>query len=322
MLDIATRTRLDRNSWHKPLVSVIVTHHNYSHHIENALLSVLDQTYENWECLVVDDASESEHQVALEKIVKAIDCDRVRLISLPRNGGQISAFFSGLDATEGQYVCLLDPDDRYSETFLADALDGHFNEAVFCPLLCTEQKLLDEHGLVSGVYGWRNLSMLPRAGNAFVVGDIQPRLLYIPAEENGWHWTSTSAMMFRRSALSYLQPRKQLPYKGSADSYIAQGLHLLGGTLLLTKPLVYRMLHDDNAWIRKDIFSSLHDKKKTYGEERSRECLADVLEAISANGGAALLPRENRTVARRRLSARLSRSFEKRWKKLRTRANM
>jgi hypothetical protein len=83
-----------------------------------------------------------------------------------------------------------------------------------------------------------------------------------------------------------MRPRKTLAYKGSADSYLGQGAHVLGGTLFLTKPLVYRMVHSGNAYLHQSIFAlgqymGRREDQKVLGASR----FADVIEAINANGG-------------------------------------
>ena len=80
--------RLDRNQWHRPLVSIIVTHYNYSAHLKDALLSLLDQTHDNWECVVVDDGSEQAHRSAVEAIVDDIGSAKIRALLLPEKSGR------------------------------------------------------------------------------------------------------------------------------------------------------------------------------------------------------------------------------------------
>lgn len=305
------RKKLDRLAWHTPLISVVVTHYNYSDHIRDALLSLLDQTHARWQCVVVDDASESGHRQCLQAIVSELNEPRIQIRWLAANGGQIPAFFAGLEVTQGEFICLLDPDDRYAETFLAEALACHLNEAVYCPLVCTEQMLLRETGLMTGIYGWRNRLGLRQDNGALIITPEEPQLLYYEAGKGGWHWTSTSAMMFRRAALQLLRPQRALAYKGSFDSYMAQGAHLLGGTLFYTKPLVYRGLHHGNAWITADVYASCQNKQKTYGEERTAECLKDVIEALAANGASLL--RGQPLIKKRGLLAKWKRSIDKRF---------
>jgi glycosyltransferase involved in cell wall biosynthesis len=299
----------DRASWHKPLISIVITHFNYADHIEDAILSLIDQSHENWECVIVDDASSCEQHAKLVSILDHIANPKIRLAEHAENLGQIPAFFTGLDATSGDFVCLLDPDDRYAKTFLEEALACHLNETVYCPIVCTEQMLLTDRGVITGGgYSRHNCMQMSQQDAALVVSPPEPRLLYFEAHARGWFWTSTSAMMFRRAALNVLRPHRSLGYKGSFDSYMAQGAHLLGGTLFYTKPLIYRGLHVDNAYITADIYASAQDKAKTYGEERTTECLEDALDLLRSKG--VDLPKPTK---KRGLIAKWRRSLEKRW---------
>ena len=277
---------LDRAKWENPLVSVIVTHHNYSDHLRDAILSILDQSHENWECVVVDDGSDAAHRAAAIKIVAEINDSRVTTRPLGENVGQIPAFFAGVEQTTGVFVCLLDPDDRYAETFLEEALAAHWGAGVMCPIVSTDQYLTSECGIIGmGVRGDLYTAGMQRYGKYLEVHDPEkPELLYIKATTPGWHWTSTSSMMFRRAALKYLKPNRRLAYKDCADGYLAQGAHALGGSLFLQKALVYRTLHDSNAWIDTEIYSSFQDKQRKGAKQSSPQAYHDVIEAIRHNG--------------------------------------
>jgi hypothetical protein len=311
----AAPQHLDRGKWHNPLISIVVTHHDYSDHVADALLSLLDQTHQNWECVVVDDGSDDGHRLAVETIIRQISDPRIRLLALSDNVGQIPAFFAGLDATTGEFVCLLDPDDRYDETFLAEMLDTHLSEAVFAPIACADQRVVHDGKAITGTYSTLPIRLLEKdqhTGYAEVPAAIAHRTFYIGAHQHGWHWTSTSAMMFRRAALDLLRPHRALGYRGSADSYLAQGAHLLGGTLRLTKPLIYRTAHSGNAWLCEGVYASTQNKRRPNGSEASRQCLVDVVEAIKANGGEKNLA----TAQRKRPLVRWRNSIVKRWRKL------
>ncbi len=305
----ATRPRLDREKWLSPRAAIVVTHHDYSDHLEDALLSLLDQSYDNWECVVIDDASDRGHALAAETIVRRIASPKIRFHALQENVGQIQAFFAGLDAIKGEFVCLLDPDDRYAENFIEEALRAHLNAAVYAPIVCTDQFIVHDGAVITGTYSHFNMR---HAAGGVVPSEIPPDLHYVMPRARGWHWTSTSAMMFRRPALDLMRPHKRLPYPGSADSYLAQGAHLLGGSLFLNRPLVYRLAHGSNAWLTSGVFASTQNKRRADGtaEERSRDCLIDVVEAIRANGGGEHLQAEK---PRKRFWRRKLRSIEKRW---------
>jgi len=309
------RPRLDRNRWHEPLVSVVVTHHNYSDHIEDALLSVLDQTHPNWECVVIDDASDADHLRRLQAILQRIDSPRIRLFVQEDNTGQIPAFYHGLDVSYGEFVCLLDPDDRYDQTFMADMLDAHLNETVYCPIACADQIVLRNDEQITGIYSPLPLRFLKkdrRSGYVPLPDMPSDRMFYIPPHKRGWHWTSTSAMMFRRAACQLMRPHRKLAYKRAADSYLAKGAHMLGGTLRLTRPLVYRSVHPDNSYMSDAVFATVQGKRKPGGTAVGHLCRLDVIEAIKANGGEHHLIK----TSRRWGLARLKRSLAKRWRNL------
>lgn len=305
---------LDRAAWHKPLVSIIITHHNYSAHLEDCLRSILDQTHENWECVVVDDASSDEEHDIAKQLVERMGDERFRFLALEENVGQIPAFFAGLDQTRGEFVCLLDPDDRYAVDFLEEMIAVHHDAIRYVPIVSCDEMFLAGDSVITGCYtshkrqrfdAWAN-----DPANTAPEPDLTDVILHFDATERGWHWSSTSGMMFRRRALHFLRPHKKLAYKRAADSYLAHGAHMLGGTLFLTKPLVYRGVHGGNAYLTDAVFAMGQDLKREDGEQRGPECLVDVREAIIANGaGGELRLGAGR---KRTLRQRLARSIAKR----------
>jgi glycosyltransferase involved in cell wall biosynthesis len=307
---------LNREGWHQPLVSIIITHYNYSSHIRGALLSLLDQTHQNWECVVVDDASAPEHREHLRETVDAIGCSKIRIVALPENVGQIPAFFVGMDATSGHFVCLLDPDDRYAKEFIAEAVAAHLNNTVVCPLVCTDQYTLVDGGITSATHTRLKLKQRSGETDAFSIDAEDAQLFYFPIEARGWFWTSTSSLMFRRAALKYMRPHRALAYKRKADSYLAFGAHILGGTIFLGKPLVYRSLHEHNSYITNEFFSSFQDKKRDGAEQLTALCRADVLEALQHNKAPLRARAVQKVHGGGGLAARMTRSLRKRWRRI------
>lgn len=302
----AERT-LDRAKWRKPLISIIVTHHNYSAHIEDALRSMLDQSHEHWECVIVDDASDERHRIALQAILARIDSAKIKTVWLRENVGQIPAFFAGLDATTGEFVCPLDPDDRYAESFLEESLAAHLHPGLFCPVVCSDQYLLKDGGVISATTGKRG-SLAEREELSFTHANVP-----------GWHWTSTSSLMLRRAALDYLRPHKPIIAAGivekrALDAYLAQGAHRLGGSIFIRKALVYRSLHATNAFIANNLCTSFQSSAKT--DDRlgaAPELLAYVKECLQVRNAPAI---KGTAKTRRHLLAKWKRSLVKRWRKL------
>lgn len=93
----------------RPLVSVIVPTRDRAALLARALRSVLGQTYDRFEVLVVDDGSEED----IAAVAGALADDRIRVLRQPRNLGVAAARNRGLKEARGELVAFLDSDDRW-----------------------------------------------------------------------------------------------------------------------------------------------------------------------------------------------------------------
>lgn len=96
-----------------PFFSVILPTYNREDVIQNAIESVLNQKFENWELIIVDDGS-TDNTV---KIVKQYDDARIKYYWKKNEERSIARNF-GIERAIGAYICFLDSDDEY--------LDNHF----------------------------------------------------------------------------------------------------------------------------------------------------------------------------------------------------
>ena len=97
-----------------PKVSVIIPCYNLGQYLDEAVGSVMAQTFADYEVLIVDDGSTDEStRLVLSNYQKA----RTRVLRT-ENGGLSAAKNFGLANTTGRYVCMFDADDRLETTFL------------------------------------------------------------------------------------------------------------------------------------------------------------------------------------------------------------
>lgn len=99
----------------KPLVSIIVPTYKRPRMLERAIRSILDQTYQNVEILVVDDNNEGDpFRKETEKRMKNFAADsRVFYYKHQNNLGGSAARNTGIKNARGQYISFLDDDDEY-----------------------------------------------------------------------------------------------------------------------------------------------------------------------------------------------------------------
>lgn len=143
-----------------PLISLIVPAYNAERYIAETIRSVLDQTYEKWELIVVNDGSTD----ATSQIVSSFGDQRIHLIE-QANGGVGSARNAGLDKAKGDYITFLDADDVLPPESLKSRVD----------YLQTHPEV----GLVDGqiVVKDEHLSKTLRIYQPYYTGRLLPRLL-------------------------------------------------------------------------------------------------------------------------------------------------
>jgi glycosyltransferase involved in cell wall biosynthesis len=90
-----------------PVVSAIMPSYNSAQYLPEAIDSVLAQTFQDWELIVVDDASTDDTQAILARYTDP----RIRLRRLHRNSGRSAARNVALGAARGRYIALCDSDD-------------------------------------------------------------------------------------------------------------------------------------------------------------------------------------------------------------------
>lgn len=105
------------------LVSIITPAWKAASYIEETINSVRNQTYSNWEMLIVDDCSPDNTCEVIEDLC-ALD-DRIRLIRQLENGGPAKARNEALLHARGRWVAFLDSDDIWLPKKLATQLEFH-----------------------------------------------------------------------------------------------------------------------------------------------------------------------------------------------------
>ncbi|WP_313128016.1 glycosyltransferase family 2 protein [Anaerocolumna sp.] len=94
--------------------SVIMPTYNRAHIIKRAIKSVLNQSYTNWELIIVDDGSQDN----TEEVIKNIRNDKIRYIKLMDNRGVNTARNVGIELADSDYITFLDSDDEFLENTL------------------------------------------------------------------------------------------------------------------------------------------------------------------------------------------------------------
>lgn len=98
----------------KPLISIIVPVYNVEKYIGRCINSILSQSYDNYELILIDDGSSDSSL----NICKSFVSDNVVVIS-QSNEGVSSARNRGIDIAKGDFISFIDGDDWVEEDYIA-----------------------------------------------------------------------------------------------------------------------------------------------------------------------------------------------------------
>lgn len=124
----------------KDLVSIITPTYNCAKFIGATIESVLNQTYQNFEMIIVDDASKDN----TEEVVKSFKDKRIKYIRLSKNSGPAVARNRAMDEAKGKYMAFLDSDDLWKREKLEKQIN--FIKKNKYKIICSDYEQIDEEG--------------------------------------------------------------------------------------------------------------------------------------------------------------------------------
>lgn len=128
------------------LVSIIMPSYNTGRFISETIDSVLAQTYENWELIIVDDCSTDNTD---EVVQKYLSDHRVKYLKNEKNSGAAASRNRALREAEGKWIAFLDSDDLWSPNKLDKQLA--FMKDRNCCFSYTNYIEIDESSAPNGV---------------------------------------------------------------------------------------------------------------------------------------------------------------------------
>ncbi len=217
-----------------PEVSIVMPAYNAEQYIEQTINSVINQTFKNWELLVINDCS-------IDNTVEVVECfqnidSRIKLINLDRNRGAPAGPRNiGVQHAQGKWIALLDSDDLWHQEKLALQLGVLKNSnAKFCSTMMCD-----------------------------FYGDVPPKLDCRFADRLEWitfkqqllrYRTPTSSVVAEKSLLLKHPFNEDLAYKAREDLDCWLRCHdTLKRSIKILTPLVgYRVIEGQisgNKWV-------------------------------------------------------------------------
>ena len=208
----------------KPSLSIIVPVYNNERYLENTLNSVLRQSYEDFELLLIDDGSGDDSLTICQKF--AGRDRRVRVIC-KENGGVSSARNRGLDEAQGKYIAFIDGDDCIDPQMyeiMIGVLEGEKVDLVNCRVVKE-----DSYERIPYEVGTVEVSNLP--------------LNYL--SKKGYFIDSSLNKVYRRALIGETRFNEKLAY--SEDTPFITEIILHAKTMSLVSNVFYHYIqHEDS----------------------------------------------------------------------------
>jgi len=97
------------------LISIVVPVYNAANYVKETVMSVINQTYENWELLLVDDGSTDGSGEIIKTLEKEDNTGRIKVLLPKEHGTAAKARNYGISHAGGRYIAFLDADDLWDE---------------------------------------------------------------------------------------------------------------------------------------------------------------------------------------------------------------
>jgi spore maturation protein CgeB len=262
----------------KPKVSIITLSHNRPQFLPQAINSILSQTMKNWEMIIVDDFSTDPGvQDVLESAVRD---PRIRAFKTNYDVNNISLLWNkAIDFSEGEYIALLDDDNRKKPTFceeMSGYLDKHPEvDAVACfnapfrsgdplmqssdavwsaPSTMTKKNILEGNKVDSGVMMFRK-SVIEKIGwfdERLRTEDDWDFVMRIVHNANGFGVVPKPLAEYRWHADNRVYHSTELGFYPTHDFIVNEKIPKLGGKtrVLLVHPDVDKITLSQNNVLR------------------------------------------------------------------------
>ena len=145
--------RKSKKNIFQPLITVYITNYNYARYLEKSINSVLDQTYQNFELIIIDDGSRDSSK----RIIQNIKSKKIKKKFFNKNIGLNKSNNLAINEANGSYLLRLDADDYLKKNAL-DEFVKHLIRNRTSSLIYPDYYYIDEVGNLIGRVKRENFS--------------------------------------------------------------------------------------------------------------------------------------------------------------------
>lgn len=215
-----------------PLVSVIIPNYNHARFLSQRIECVLNQTYSNFEVIILDDKSNDNSVDIINKYKNNSKISKI-IINKENSGSTFIQWEKGFKYANGELIWIAESDD-YCETNLLEVLVNEFRNDKNCVIAFCKSIKIDTEGSYIGEAGMKKNMHL--RGISFFNHYLY-RYCYI---------NNASSALFKKSALYQADWRHSF-FRGSGDWLLWIEISRQGNVAYVNQPLNYFRIHGSNT---------------------------------------------------------------------------
>lgn len=272
------------------MLSIVIPSYNHEKYIGKAIESVLNQTYSNWELIIVDDGSSDKSL----SIIHQYNDSRIQVIE-QENQGAHNAINRGLSVSKGDYLAILNSDDVYDKKRFEIMI--HKMEAQKeLQFLCSYLEIIDTNGKSLGIKkGWENMPSwtIPHTELSLQAADNFNSNILV----NNFVST-TSNFLFTKNLYKQIGGMRNLRYAHDWD-FALRAAEVVQCEII-NKPLIKYRVHETNtistnrkwmlfeiAWIWAANLNRYY--KFLFGDNQNEKNIVRLIESLNLQGNDKIL---------------------------------
>lgn len=243
---------------YQPLVSVIIPNYNHAKYLDERIQSVLSQTYQNFELIILDDKSTDNSVEVINKYRENRHVSHI-VVNEENSGSTFKQWHKGFELAKGELIWIAESDDR-CERELLETLISFFEKEPRCVLAYTESVFFrDADGSLIKTHAYKDAELY--AGKDFISEKMS----------KGCAIANASSAVFKKSVALAIDNRYTM-YKGAGDRLFWIEIAEHGYVGIDYHSLNFYRVHDNNSTHRNyreginqkedfNILSYIYEKK-------------------------------------------------------------
>lgn len=227
---------------HSNSVSVIIPNYNHASYLKQRIDSVLHQTFQDFEVIILDDCSIDNSREIIEQYRNNPKINQI-IYNQENSGSVFKQWIKGIENSKGEYIWIAESDDYASEDFLEETVSALQNDSSL-GMVFTKTTSVNAIGeLIEDTFEERKKSFIELASFDNIIDKENAPLFLI----SNMIIENASSVLFRKKNLMAVDFKELCMYKNTGDRFTYLGIALQSKIHYISKALNFMRLHENNT---------------------------------------------------------------------------